>query len=214
MLFKNQPTILAQKIGKQPRDVAPIVMQLLEMSAPQNSAGNPLIKFDKLGITPKEMEEWFVAFAKGVQYVHEKYGTVFAKVAFCDAVESEGKDIENAIIYHGNNDTLVLTKGFVAKEINTTRGQGAIFDTLNSGRHNFTGLELATLLGVEEAYHAYQLKVLGHQYKNEDKIIPPQGVSAIQHNPEHYASNALERDARVIVQQAVKDFGFGGRRVG
>ncbi|MDX1975388.1 MAG: hypothetical protein SFT92_06900 [Rickettsiales bacterium] len=207
-----QQTLLAEKIGKKPDEVPDILLQLLAETTPQRIKNNPQFNLEELGVTAAELEEWFAAFARGAQYVYEKYGVIFEGMYVGRAITSPGnQETDNAVLYDANNDLVAITRRYVANEIKHTRGHGAIFGTANTDHEKqFTGLELATLVGVEEAFHAYQFKVLGHQYSDDDKN-GLNDLAAIKNNDEHYATNAIEKDARDVIRQAIKDFGFGGR---
>lgn len=197
-----QDLSLALKIYRMPHQLAQPALALLRHST------QIILDPRTTDIMPYETDIWLTAFARGVQYVHETYGCTMGRVGIFNSVtDDQGHENACLVMYDPDEDFAVITRGFIERQIKTTRGLGAIFGNASTGgRFEFTGSQLATMLGVEEAFHAYQFKVLGDRYSDHDKASGMQFVDATADNHQtrdaHYASNILETDAAIVTMQA------------
>ncbi|HRQ61462.1 MAG TPA: hypothetical protein PLO23_08140, partial [Alphaproteobacteria bacterium] len=109
-----------------------------------------------------------------------------------------------------------LTRNFLVKQIETTRGLGSVLGNNNTPPNmGFTVNEMGTLLGVEESYHSYQMMVLADRYTQADKSAASQFMDAAADTEEartaYYNENAVERGARQVVADAARHYGLGKR---
>lgn len=206
---------LARKIGRRAQHVPLVVMKIIGYAEYSEKIFAPFAA----EISAQEARKWLTAFARGVQYIHEAYDHAPAEFIICHSVSNEDGSISNdtLLLYEGTEDKIVITFNFIIEAIKNGRGLGPIFGNLNTPRGmGFAVNELATLSGVEEAYHSYQTKVLGDRYTQEDKAAGAAFMDAAADTWEarvvHYRENPIERGVRPVIEDAIRHFGFDRRR--
>lgn len=163
----------------------------------------------KHGVEAHEVKQWLECFADGIDYIFKRYGHMPNGFGIFNSVTNHlGQETGTTVMLDAEADFIVVTRNFIAREIKNTRGLAAIFGNSNTGsRSDFTGPEMFTLLGVEEAYHSYQYQHMQDKYSHED------WQAGARHenigNQEHYENNPVERDASIMVLKAADDLGFG-----
>ena len=160
-------------------------------------------------VKPHEVKQWLECFANGIHYIYETYNHLPGRFGIFNSVSNHlQQETDHILLMDAEADTIVVTRNFIAKDIKNTRGLKAIFGNYNTGhRSDFTGPEMFTLLGVEEAYHSYQYQHMAHKYSIEDWQ-----AGANQNNTgsdDYYKNNPIEKDASIVVLKAADDLKFG-----
>lgn len=215
IIYSQQEKLQAQRIGKRPDQISDSLMRLLKSTTQQALAKHPCAAiFRRHGIALSEVEEWFSSFVKGVDYVQHRYGTIFSKLHLCEAAQlDEGQWDTERCHYNPNNDCVEITAGAICNHIAYGKNQGSRCGGLQTDGERYTGAELAVLAGVEEAFHAYQIKAASHLY--DGKSDPPvYGTNASWQEITHYYNHSpIERDAREIVIEAARQLGLGNNGI-
>lgn len=211
--YSLEDILLAKKIGKQPAQLPQPILNLLKETTPRALEKHPCAKLLRHHrITLKEASEWFVAFAKGAQYVHETYGSCFNDWILCGCVSECGMaPNDNYIGYLQESDRILVTAKRIAWDMRHARDPEARFGISRNREPHYSMIEKITLLGVEEAYHAHQTKHLWHKY--EGRHLPPPPPSASHEDiAAYYANDPVERDAHDVAEQAAQQLGLGNNR--
>ena len=211
ILYPQQEKLLAQKIGKRPDQVPPVLMSLLRNSTAAALSESPLAPvFKRQGVSFRDAEEWLAAFARGAQYAHERYGSIFSHIQLCDTIHlRSGESDPVRCHYNQSTDCAVVTAGFICQHIKAYGRQRTGSGHQNTDGDHYSCHELALLGGFEEAFHAYQLKKRQHiyEYKPEPPVF---GANAsAQEIDRYYMNSPLERDARDAVIEAARELGLG-----
>mgnify|MGYP001628289222 CR=1 FL=1 len=137
-------------------------------------------------VKPHEVKQWQECFADGIHYIYETYGHLPGRFGIFNSVSNHlQQETNHILLMDAEADTIVVTRN----------------------RSDFTGPEMFTLLGVEEAYHSYQYQHMAHKYSIEDWQ-----AGADQNNTggyDYYKNNPIEKDASIVVLKAADDLKFG-----
>jgi len=163
----------------------------------QKLTKNKYVLKRELKPSPEQFREFLLSLRSGVEYALDKYGQVSVPEHFYIAggeLISNGVKTDSYVCYHPEKDALIVSFLYIAT-------YASLFGTSNMGiPDNRLPLGFAVLpedfvflLGVEEAYHCYQVKVL--------KVSVGEG-SAV--NREHKAEEVIAP----IFDLAIKDKGI------
>lgn len=175
-----------------------------------NTGARPAFALNDQKVTPLEISTWLSCFGLGLNYVLKNYGDTAGHLQLYDTItfSNAPQAVECCIFYDANDDLIAVTKGFIARDIINTRGNWPLFGNNNTApRGDFTGHEMAFLLGVEEGYHAYQYKHKKHLYPQKDWETGADARNIGQTS--HYRHNRVEREARQAVLMAARDLRLG-----
>lgn len=158
-------------------------------------------------VTPQEFARFFDEFTKGINYVYKRFHTTFDFIDFTDEGLTHYKRLhnKNGTFSHG----LIISRSEILELIEASRNHSARLSTPKIKPHTVTPMQMATLSGVEEAYHQHQFRTDGEKWS---EFLQPlqQGKVIVSEDEidESYGLNPIEVDAGIIVREAAKDFGF------
>lgn len=141
-------------------------------------------------VTKEDYSRFCHSFADGVEYVRQKYKTQPSAIIITD---------ETDITVCANADTYAIRipRKFIAKGIeNKWEAQG------KTDPYMLDSFQMAAMYGVEEAYHVHQF---ASNPKYWEEKLQEQTLAPGHHD---YDKQQLEAEAKVIVQQAMIDFGY------
>lgn len=140
--------------------------------------------------SPKEFADFCAAFAKGVNYIYERYGTCPKGIILTDENASD-------VRYNVESQNIYMTRNFIGDMLSMTTVRQSKTDP-----YVLTKMQMAALYGVEEAFHHYEFSQHKNYYDRflNDRTSPDGG-------PE-YDDNPIEGDAKREVQAALIYFGF------
>lgn len=205
--------MLARRIGKERfDDLAPVVQDILMKTDRNAEFAKDLSDTLEPEFSTLEIEHHFANFARGIQYVSDKYSIVMGEWDVCFAIsDHDGEIIRDAICYGAPpDDVFVITYEALEKQLGRYREEKLnphiSYGTGHTDSYELTNAEAVTLIGVEEAFHAFQFKrpegVRQDVYLKQD--------TAEQQHLDYYKTNPVELEAGEVVRQAIKDFGFDG----
>lgn len=152
-------------------------------------------------VTPEKFQRYMEHLARGIDYIHDRLGTHIDSVSIPDE--------DRGIYVHHDHDTKEITLMIPLKEIEEIAANyGKPDKTCHQSKtepHRITHEDMTTLYGVEEAYHAYQLRFHYDRYK--DTLLSEKDFQDGK-RPDNYGELPIEKDAEVIVRQAATHFKF------
>lgn len=213
--FSDRDYALAAKIRKQPQQLAPLVLQTLDITACDSLEQNELmgnLKFQR--VTRKEFEDFFVKLCIGLQHQYEVTGVTADKMAMLDECWNHERGVPRKIAYYAEADALLITRQLIAEHCNhKRRGIQITFPLMRDMA--FSADQAAILLGVEEGSHAEDFKV-PEKYKEmlrEQEKLDAANVHQSEGNAHldldsYYAGSATEVRAVQAKREACKVFNF------
>lgn len=162
------------------------------------------------GITEQKFSEFCQLFAKGVQYVKEKYGTVPDTIGFYDGltpIVGVG-DPFHAATYSREEKTIYINLKFV-EEYCRSRIPNKKLKKLSASRAEeipISYAQQAVLAGVEESYHHWQFH--GSESSRFTTMSDEYYSSLPRGSVSDHEKNPIEIDANDAVVRAAKDMGF------
>lgn len=144
------------------------------------------------GVSPYDFGKFCAAFAEGCDYVFRKYGTSPAGIMITDLPHPQ------TTFYNFDSQTIYISRQWIGK-----LSKDYLTAQEKTDPHALTPLQMATMYGVEEAFHHYQYVRHADHYLPlmEQYRTPSQDLNAYRQHP-------LEADAKIEVQQAMKDYGY------
>lgn len=144
------------------------------------------------GTSPYDFGKFCAAFAEGADYIYRKYGTSPAGIMVVDMPPNQ------TTFYNFDSQTIYVSRQWIGSAL-----KGYLAGQEKTDPHALTPLQMATMYGVEEAFHHYQYVKHADYYLPlmEQYRSPAQDVNAYRQHP-------LEADAKLEVQQAMKDYGY------
>lgn len=140
------------------------------------------------GITPQQFADFCLAFAQGAKYVADRFGTVPSRIDITDESRSTPQ-------YNVDSHVIQVPREFIANCIKTK-----VLRQSKTEPFLLTDTQMATMYGVEEAYHHYDVTTFPGRYE-PSKMCHPNGTSDYDRSP-------LESSAKVVVREALRDFGM------
>lgn len=152
---------------------------------------------------PLAFEEFCKAFAKGVVYVYRKFGSSPQRIEFVDDLDNPSKLLEEATraAYDLDTETIYISRRWCNSAVKIPD----LLIARPTGRNRFNILEYASLLGVEEAFHHYQVNNAPERSRRRYNATMGQSLSE---DPAISVKSPLERDARKVVMMAAQEWGY------
>lgn len=189
----------------------PEVLRAMEEAATPDSALHQQIFSVTSGseVNSEDLSAFFRNLLKGAMYVYEKFGTTFDSFKVFTGTLTVGKQqIEKPTIGMIENREDGNTKYELAIPLHEIinlislekRRPPVKLSSDKTGPHGVSPAQMVALFGVEEAYHQHQYRTNAEKYRHESHITENTG--------ERYSNKLVEREAAVIVSEAMKHFGF------
>lgn len=150
-------------------------------------------------ITPEKFQRYMEHLSRGIDFIHDRYGSHIDTISI----------IDDELPIHVNHDrdtkeiTLVITLSDVEELCENYDTPDQLVQQSKTEPHGVTAEQMTTLYGVEEAYHAYQLR---NHYETYQPHLQP--LQKPDYYNADYKNNPIEKDAETIVRIAALSFGY------
>lgn len=213
--FSDRDYALAARIRKQPQQLAPLVLQTLDITECDSPEQNELmgnLKFQR--VTRKEFEDFFIKLCIGLQHQYEITGVTADKMAMLDEWRTRDHQIHVDAAYFPDEDILLVTRKGIAEHCE--RKRNGITSTMPLMRDvTFSADQRVMMLGVEEGSHIADFKVpemleemTAHQEKLDAEYAGNPIDPSVHTTDDYYARDASEVRAVQAKREACKIFNF------
>jgi hypothetical protein len=149
-------------------------------------------------MSAQQFSTFCASFMEGMAYVREKYGTQPSGVVIIDEKDSP---CASGAFHSSGTGAVFITREHIQKIIDLGRSsQGKTIPFVLDAN------QMATMIGVEEAYHAHQFATDPVRYETLSIMQETTGVTL--HDQAAYENLPIEKEAKEVVHQAMIDMGI------
>lgn len=149
------------------------------------------------GINRRVFNRYLEAFLEGVEHIQEKYGVTPNAIVVTDKILGQAENGWVSPYYHPYSGTIYIPRQFIENMLSAE----AVSQAKTNGEA-LRPMAMATMYGVEEAYHHCQYTLLNKQLTPNLHDANPHPMAVI--DPERF--DPVERDAFREVQEALSVF--------